>query len=587
MSFLPIFVMGVLFGLAMDYEMFLVSAMREHYVISGDPREAVRRGLPRLGPRRHGGRADHDQRLHRLRPGRLHARSSRSRSVWPSGVSVDAFLVRMTLVPAVLVLLDHRAWWLPDSLQRGLPEVDVEGAALHRKIAYDDYRAAHGQTTLLAQDLVVAPGATPVHVSARGRARSATSRCRTATTRGRWPGSWPVGVTPSAGELVVDGLLVPEQREAVVRRTALLELTSPDRSEGSVEDRVHDRVRLEAMSGRRRGELTAQALGLVDELAAVATPQGADGSVASAVVEAALGLGNGVDVFVLSGLEGQPEPDRRVRRAARRGAGQAWRHRAGGRPRAGARSTPPPHGDSPPGPRRRGRPMTTTALSDHESTRSSETDGRRSPWRRILVLGVLLPLVAASLLIWSATGRQSHIDQVPVAIVNNDTIITDPQPMAAGRSLTAALTHPADAEQQPPVGADRQDDADRRAGERLVLRRADDPVGLLQRHPVHRHGHAGPGQADAGQQRGGEHDHALHQPAGRDGRGRCAGQPGDAWPTSGQVYDGFNSLAEGNQKAATSAAQLADGTKQLSDGAAQLDDGRRAAVPGPRRGRHG
>ena len=40
-SFLPIFVMGVLFGLAMDYEMFLVSAMREHYVVSGDPREAV------------------------------------------------------------------------------------------------------------------------------------------------------------------------------------------------------------------------------------------------------------------------------------------------------------------------------------------------------------------------------------------------------------------------------------------------------------------------------------------------------------------------------------------------------------------
>ena len=76
-----------------------------------------------------------------------------------------------------------------------------------------------------------------------------------------------------------------------------------------------------------------------------------------------------------------------------------------------------------------------------EQRRRRPTTGGRA-WRRILVLGVLLPLVAASLLIWSATGRQSHIDQVPVAIVNNDTIITDPQPMAAGRSLTAALTHP-------------------------------------------------------------------------------------------------------------------------------------------------
>ena len=134
--------------------------------------------------------------------------------------------------------------------------------------------------------------------------------------------------TPSSGELVVDGLLVPEQREAVVRRTALLELTSPDRSEGSVEDRVHDRVRLEAISGRRRRALTEQALGLVKELAAVATPQGAEGSVASAVVEAALGLGNGADVFVLSGLEDQSEAGSSGRRTAGRGAGPARRHRA-------------------------------------------------------------------------------------------------------------------------------------------------------------------------------------------------------------------------------------------------------------------
>ncbi len=88
---------------------------------------------------------------------------------------------------------------------------------------------------------------------------------------------------------------------------------------------MHDRVRLEAMSGRKRRALTEQALGLVQELAAVATPQGAEGSVASAVVEAALGLGNGADVFVLSGLEDQPEPDRRAaerlaEELARRGA---------------------------------------------------------------------------------------------------------------------------------------------------------------------------------------------------------------------------------------------------------------------------
>src|SRR3954453_10172583 len=88
-----------------------------------------------------------------------------------------------------------------------------------------------------------------------------------------------------------------------------------------------------------------------------------------------------------------------------------------------------------------------------------ERESRRSHWRRIAVAGVLLPLVAASLLIWSATGREDHIDKVPVAIVNNDTIITDPQPMAAGRSLTAALTHPATPSQNPRWVFSDQDDA--------------------------------------------------------------------------------------------------------------------------------
>ena len=94
-------------------------------------------------------------------------------------------------------------------------------------------------------------------------------------------------------------------------------------------------------------------------------------------------------------------------------------------------------------------------MSD-QTEEQTAPDVRRLPWRRILVLGVLLPVVAASLLIWSATGRESNIDQVPVAIVNNDTIITDPQPMAAGRSLTAALTHPSDPGNNLLMGADRQ-----------------------------------------------------------------------------------------------------------------------------------
>jgi RND superfamily putative drug exporter len=48
------------------------------------------------------------------------------------GILVDAFVVRMTLIPAVMALLGERAWWLPRWLDRILPRVDVEGAALER-----------------------------------------------------------------------------------------------------------------------------------------------------------------------------------------------------------------------------------------------------------------------------------------------------------------------------------------------------------------------------------------------------------------------------------------------------------------------
>ena len=63
-------------------------------------------------------------------------------------------------------------------------------------------------------------------------------------------------------------------------------------------------------------------------------------------------------------------------------------------------------------------------------------------WVRVAAVGVLLPLVALSMLLWSVQGRGNRLDKVPVAIVNNDKIITSPQKMAAGRALTAALTEP-------------------------------------------------------------------------------------------------------------------------------------------------
>lgn len=136
MSFLPILVVGVLFGLAMDYQVFLVSAMREAYVHGADAREAVRTGF------RHSARVVTAAAIIMISVfgGFVFAHLTLVRPIGFAlalGVLVDAFLVRMTLTPAVLTLLGERAWRLPRRLDRVLPDVDVEGARLERELRGD------------------------------------------------------------------------------------------------------------------------------------------------------------------------------------------------------------------------------------------------------------------------------------------------------------------------------------------------------------------------------------------------------------------------------------------------------------------
>jgi RND superfamily putative drug exporter len=136
MSMLPLLLIGVLFGLAMDYQVFLVTRMREEHVHGAEPHEAMVTGF------RHGARVVVAAAIIMISvfAGFVLAEATLIQSIGFAlafGVAVDAFVVRMTIVPAVMSLLRNRAWWLPKLLDRVLPNVDVEGTRLTEKLDSD------------------------------------------------------------------------------------------------------------------------------------------------------------------------------------------------------------------------------------------------------------------------------------------------------------------------------------------------------------------------------------------------------------------------------------------------------------------
>ncbi|MEU4486104.1 MMPL family transporter [Streptomyces purpurascens] len=136
MSLMPIFLVGIVFGLAMDYEVFLVSRMREAYVHGESSAQAVTSGF------RHSARVVVAAALIMIAvfAGFIGESDSMIKMIGfglASAVLFDAFVVRMAIVPAVLALLGDKAWWLPKWLDRALPRVDVEGEALSRRPGTD------------------------------------------------------------------------------------------------------------------------------------------------------------------------------------------------------------------------------------------------------------------------------------------------------------------------------------------------------------------------------------------------------------------------------------------------------------------
>jgi uncharacterized membrane protein YdfJ with MMPL/SSD domain len=128
-SFVPIILIGVLFGLAMDYEVFLVSRMHERHQHGDDADQSVLHGLEQSGRVV----AAAALIMAAVFGGFLFQDDAIIKSIafaLTIGVLVDAFIVRMTLVPAVMFLLGSRAWAFPAWLDRITPDVDIEGASL-------------------------------------------------------------------------------------------------------------------------------------------------------------------------------------------------------------------------------------------------------------------------------------------------------------------------------------------------------------------------------------------------------------------------------------------------------------------------
>jgi len=138
LSFAPLLITGVLFGLAMDYQLFLASAMREAYAHGKAAREAVTAG-------RHQSRAvviAAASIMIAVFGGFTFSHLTMIRPLGfglAVGVLFDAFVVRLLLVSAAMHLIGDKVWWLPRWLDKLLPNVDVEGAALER-----DHPVPHG-----------------------------------------------------------------------------------------------------------------------------------------------------------------------------------------------------------------------------------------------------------------------------------------------------------------------------------------------------------------------------------------------------------------------------------------------------------
>ncbi|QYH35656.1 MMPL family transporter [Salinibacterium sp. M195] len=245
LSFMPILLMAVLFGLAMDYEVFLVSGMREEFVKTRDAASSVRHGF---------------------------ASSARvvtaaalimffvffafvpegSGTIKPIalglavGIAFDAFLVRMTLVPALMALFGNAAWWLPAWLSRLLPNVDIEGEQLREHRHELEWAETQPEFSMSSEYLVVGDSEyslAPISLAIPSGALVLASGERRDR---RIMGATLIGVLPPvSGKVQVAGFPLPSHAAHVNKAVALAEIGGSPYSDGPASMGAILRERLE------------------------------------------------------------------------------------------------------------------------------------------------------------------------------------------------------------------------------------------------------------------------------------------------------------------------------------------------------
>ncbi|MDR1385989.1 MAG: MMPL family transporter, partial [Propionibacteriaceae bacterium] len=260
LAFMPIIVMGVLFGLAMDYEVFLVSRIREAKTHGASASAAIEEGFISSS------RVVTAAAIIMIAVFVAFVPDSEL-TVKPMalglavGVAADAFLVRLTLVPAVLALLGDRAWRLPPRLERSLPQVDVEGHGLARELQLQDWPEPATKSVLAAQAVALPTSRVGVlaHWSARidpGQVHLVLSDDRVAARAALWAACGRL--TIAEGRLKTMGRLLPAHAAKVRSHCGLVDLTTADDPVRVLRRALAESPDLLAIDGLDRIESAAQ-----------------------------------------------------------------------------------------------------------------------------------------------------------------------------------------------------------------------------------------------------------------------------------------------------------------------------------------